>query len=161
MKKEDKFFTKFVKSENGCWEWNGAKRWNGYGKFSHYKKTILAHRFSYEFYFGPIEEGFFVLHKCDNRGCVNPEHLFIGTQKDNMIDMVSKDRHAKVKIKCSCELNPKSKLKINDIDEIIAKYKNGLSSRKIASEYNVSKTMILNIVNGKNWIHINEFRVSQ
>ena len=90
-----RFEAKFEKTE-GCWEWNGAKIINGlpYGLFRKIRKKPmkLAHRCSYEFYIGRIEVGLCVLHRCDNPGCVNPEHLFLGTQEENIKDMIDKGR---------------------------------------------------------------------
>ena len=76
--------------DNGCWLWNGHKDADGYGLAFHAKR--LAHRVSYEEFVSPIPKGLNVLHRCDVRCCVNPEHLFLGTQQDNMKDMYSKGR---------------------------------------------------------------------
>ena len=94
----------YVDGETGCWEWTDVKSHNGYGRFSIQSKMIQAPHFSYLIHKGNLG-GFRVLHRCDNRGCVNPEHLFLGTHQDNMDDMVSKGRsirgvkHHKVKLK--------------------------------------------------------------
>lgn len=78
--------------ESGCWIWTGHIRTNGYGAMSIKSKLQYAHRISWELHNGPIPEGLFVLHKCDNPPCVNPDHLFIGTQKDNLQDAFKKGR---------------------------------------------------------------------
>lgn len=75
---------------NGCWNCQKATR-SGYGAIKINSKTLGAHRVSYELRFGKIPEGLFVCHKCDNKRCINPSHLFVGTAKDNMQDCKKKD----------------------------------------------------------------------
>lgn len=91
-----KRFWKYVKKSPFCWEWKGAKR-VGYGTIRVNGKHIFVHRFSYELHFGKIPKGngyhgTVILHKCDNRACVNPKHLKMGTTRDNNLDMWSKNR---------------------------------------------------------------------
>jgi len=78
-----------------CWIWTPKTNKGGYGQFGVNYKNILAHRYSWELANGPIPENLCVLHNCDNRKCVNPNHLFLGTLQDNIADMVRKDRQAK------------------------------------------------------------------
>lgn len=91
-----RFHTKYVKRESGCWEWNGPMHTKGYGRFiylvSGNKNIIRAHRFSWAIHNGEIPQGLLVLHKCDNRKCVNPDHLFLGNNDDNVRDMMDKGR---------------------------------------------------------------------
>ena len=82
----ERFEAKFVKKENGCWEWTAAKFPKGYGAFKYKGKSIRTNRVSYMLYIGDIPKDKHVLHKCNNRGCVNPEHLYAGTNKDKMRD---------------------------------------------------------------------------
>lgn len=87
-----RFFNKIEKSEDGCWLWKAGSRGNGYGAFKLHHKTIDAHRISWMLHYGDIPNGMFVCHKCDVRQCVNPDHLFLGTNSDNMKDCYRKNR---------------------------------------------------------------------
>jgi hypothetical protein len=113
---EERFFSKVNKIENGCWEWITGKSRDGYGVFSYNNKDFRAHRLSYELHFGNIENGLCVCHKCDNPSCVNPEHLFLGSHKQNMEDKANKGRTYNGNQKGSH--NPGSKLSDVDVIEI-------------------------------------------
>lgn len=92
----ERFFEKVSPCPNtGCWLWTGSWTGNGYGCFWSGSRRYRAHRFSYEVACGPIPRGLGVLHKCDVRFCVNPDHLFIGTKQDNSTDMRIKARGSK------------------------------------------------------------------
>lgn len=82
--------------DGDCWEWGGSKV-KGYGSFSHNSRTIQAHRFIWQLINGPIDDGFNVLHRCDNPACVRPSHLFLGTQGDNVRDCIRKGRNSRNK----------------------------------------------------------------
>lgn len=77
---------------SGCWEWTGSRGHQGYGVCRWMNKTKVIPRISYELFIGPIPDGLFVLHRCDNPPCFNPEHLFAGTKKDNRLDQIAKGR---------------------------------------------------------------------
>ena len=88
----DRFWEKVAKGE-GCWEWQGARDPHGYGRFQVVTGTTQkANRFAYELTNGPVPTGLYVLHHCDNPPCVNPAHLYAGTQRDNVRDMVARGR---------------------------------------------------------------------
>lgn len=95
----ERFFQKVNKSGNykfpDCWIWTGAPTSNGYGSFKYYqdRSAIGAHVASHLFHIGEVPNGMRVCHRCDNPPCVNPEHLFLGSNSDNMKDMVAKNRH--------------------------------------------------------------------
>ncbi len=93
-------------TQNGCWEWQGKPHHpSGYGRVAWRtngaKGEVFAHRLSYRNFVGPFDESLFVLHKCDNRPCVNPDHLYAGTQAQNISDMVTRGRH-KNQVKDHC-----------------------------------------------------------
>lgn len=81
-----------ITGDETCWRWHGSKTNDGYGVFGAIRKPVTAHRFSYELHYGEITGGLQVLHKCDNPECVNPAHLWLGTQKDNIHDAIRKGR---------------------------------------------------------------------
>ncbi len=136
-------FWNMVEKTNDCWNWIGSVINNGYGQFN----TKGSHRYSYELHFGKIPKGIFVCHTCDNRACVNPTHLFLGTQDENIKDAKAKGRMAKG------SLQGISKLLENDIVEI-RKLFNTKSQRQIAKLFNVSPATICNIFKNKIWKHV-------
>ena len=92
----ERFWAKVIKSD-GCWVWTGSTGPGGYGLFTVNGFTHKAHRLSYFLEYGPIPDKLLVCHRCDNRLCPRPDHLFLGTNQDNMNDMLSKGRHPRIK----------------------------------------------------------------
>lgn len=86
------FAQKAARNDSGCIEWTGHKDAKGYGRFASHSGEILAHRLAYGMHYGAVPVGKFVLHRCDNPACVNPSHLFLGNNQDNMDDMKRKGR---------------------------------------------------------------------
>ena len=93
----ERFNNSYIKDTNGCWIWQKSKIYSGYGYFSINSKMKLAHRVSWNLFCGKISDNLNVLHKCDNPPCVNPDHLFLGSYKDNMDDMRNKGREPDMK----------------------------------------------------------------
>lgn len=149
----ERFEAKFTKSD-GCWEWGGSKSRSGYGGFMVAGRKQLAHRVSYQLYVGEIPAGLCVCHRCDNRGCVNPDHLFLGTHTDNMRDCVNKGRRKIKWIDTSGEKRSRSKLNESQVIEIRTKHESGARGVDLAKEYGVSRPAISMIVRRHNWAKI-------
>lgn len=146
--KNNKKEIKYVINENGCHICiSHSTNTGGYIKIMRNKKLIYIHRMIYEEKFGDLQKGIIVRHKCDNRNCINLDHLEHGTHQDNMNDMVQRGRSLKG------EKNRNSKLKDNDILDIKNLLKEGkLTQSEIASFYGIYQSSISNIKLGKNHI---------
>lgn len=136
---------------SGCWLWVGAVHGEfGYGSFRLGDSPKKAHRAAWVLYKGGIPEDLHVLHRCDNPGCVNPDHLFLGTHDDNMKDMKGKGR---TKFFHS-EDHPNSKLTNVQVNEIRELNKKGISCIEIAKRFPIGKSMANYICNGRSWRHV-------
>lgn len=136
-------------TENGCIVFTGSRNLFGHGEISYKGKRFRAHRLSYMVNIGPIPEGMVVCHKCDNPPCINPDHLFIGSQADNLKDARQKGRMATP--------NPRGEkhgLAKLTADKIVAIRKDQRTQREIAKEYGVHQTTIKNIKLNRTWKHV-------
>lgn len=145
-KLEVRFWAKVEKTDN-CWEWIACRDKDGYGSLTGKR----AHRISWELHFGKIPEGLCVLHSCDNRICVKPSHLFLGTRADNMKDMARKGRS------CFGERNRGAKLKTEDILAIKRALSLGESCASLGRQFGVRDTAINKIKLGHKWKHLLDF----
>lgn len=142
-----------INKTSGCWEWVGSKR-NGYGRIivgsrtDGTRKSMSAHRVSYELKHGEIPEGMEVCHKCDNPCCVNPYHLFLGTRQDNIDDRERKGRN----VTFTGEEHPRSKLTKKAVkDARWERAYKGTSYQMLADRYGVSKKTMQNAIKGVTW----------
>lgn len=152
MANEKERFEKFYIPEpnSGCWLWVGGVGKRGYGRFCwEGDNEFKAHRASWILNCGPISNDLHVLHKCDTPICVNPNHLFLGTQADNMADMIAKGRDRKKPLIGS--RHNMAKLTEHQIADIRSDMR---SQRRIASEHRVSQSAIQCIKSGKTWRHV-------
>lgn len=148
-------FWNSVRKTNDCWEWVGYVSPSGYGICGHTKTKsrveTFAHRYSWMLAYGEIPQSMFVCHKCDNRKCVRPDHLFLGTAEENAYDMVSKGRNA------YGERASSAKLTDERVRAIRQEYLSGkVGCLSLAKKYGVSKRTIQNIVHGDTWKHLLE-----
>jgi hypothetical protein len=145
------FWSKAVRSE-GCWEWSAARSHYGYGKLTYLGRSRIAHRMAWEFAFGPIPAGLFVLHHCDNPPCVRPDHLFLGTQADNIRDKISKGRGRGPTLARVGEANGRAKLNSEQVRTIRERYAaGGISQRLLGREYGLSQQTISYVVRADTW----------
>lgn len=146
-----RFDEKVERSENGCLLWTGHRLANGYGLFHVKRRQTYVHRWAYEQAYGAIPPGLFVCHHCDVRNCVEPSHLFVGTQTDNMRDCAAKGRH-NTTIEARMEDHPQAKITEAIAVEIRALCGFGFRQCDIAKEFNVSKTLVNRVVLNRTWV---------
>lgn len=156
-------FWRRVEQTDSCWIWRGSRSANGYGKLTVDRRTRSAHRFAWEQTYGPIPAGLYVLHRCDVRACVRPEHLFLGTAADNAADAIAKGRWTTGARNGSVrhpesrprgERHPMARLTERQVAEIRARRDEGAMYREIGEEFGISKSTVFAIVSGRIWSHV-------
>jgi HNH endonuclease len=148
----ERFWHRVMKTEN-CWTWLGSKDKAGYGKFVYYlcnkKQHIRCHQFSYLITYGTLQGGQCVRHLCNNRICVRPEHLALGSNQDNMDDKVRSNRQIKGEQHHNAKLD---KWKVKEIRELYAT--GNYSQQKLSDLFNVAQSTIKNVLLRRTWIHV-------
>lgn len=146
---EQRFWNKVQKLDNGCWFWSGVKNSGGYGSFFVDGHVTAAHRYAYETFVAPIPDELIVRHYvCDNRACVNPEHLRLGTKADNAKDRVRSGRQAR-----GSDL---SNLTDTAVLKIRQMYRDGTPPKLIANQFGIKPGSVVPILTGENWPHVAE-----
>jgi len=139
-------------SNTNCWLWKKSLRSTGYAQIVGYGRARAGHRLSYKLFNGDFDEQLFVCHSCDNRRCVNPDHLFLGTAKDNYFDMVAKSRQNIA----HGEKAGRTKLTKENVYEARKLYESGLHGCTVlAKKYGVTSRTIWCAIKGVTWKHVN------
>jgi hypothetical protein len=141
-------FLQYADRGPGCWTWNGTVAVAGYGVLSFNKKIIYAHRLAWKMYRGVIPPGMYVCHTCDNRVCVNPMHLFLGTHLDNMRDKITKKRTPRGSQHHAAKLTDAA------VREIKRRLSAGEVQSRLAEEFGVRPMCISATKHGKAWVHV-------
>lgn len=162
---QDRIILNIFVDDNGCWIWQRANT-RGYGNLNLRGRNMRAHRFAYLIFVGPIRKGLSVLHRCDVPACCNPEHLFLGTQSDNVMDAVKKGRHKTPRCPpekyargdkngmrkhpglLSGEKNGRSKVTNRQRIQIVRLKARGVPTSYIAKKFSLHATQINNIYKG-------------
>jgi hypothetical protein len=146
-----RFWAKVDKS-GACWTWKASFRRDGYGRMFTHSGVVAAHRLAWELTNGPVPDGRYVLHRCDNRACVRPEHLFLGDHAANMADMSAKSRHAIVK----GERHPRAKLTAEQVAEIRKLRSSGMLLRELAARFGIGTSYAGEVARGDRWTESGE-----
>ena len=145
-----RFLAKVIKRDDGCWEWTAGRHPAGYGKFTAEKTSVTAHRFSFAMHHGKEPGSLNVCHACDNPWCVNPAHLFLGTQQENIADKYKKGRERHL----YGDDNPHSRLTTEQVQQIRICLAAGMQGRELCRLFGVRPMAISNIKNGRLWKHL-------
>ena len=148
---EERFWSKVDRGDGqGCWLWTGVKSKWGYGQFSFDRRMVQAHRFAYQCSTGVVPEGLCVLHRCDTPACVRPDHLFVGTNAENVADKVAKGRQSSMK----GTRHPLAKLTDEQVRAIRVRHARGHRQVDIATDFGIAQTSVSSIVRGTTWAHV-------
>ena len=150
-KRATRFWT-FGRKGEGCWEWAATRDRRGYGRFNIGRTPRLAHRIAWELTNGPIPDGLHACHHCDNPPCVRPDHLFLGTDKDNMQDASRKGRLGHAGLRGTT--NHKARLVPDQVMEIRRRWADGETSRDLGADFGVAEGTVDWIVRGLSWSHL-------
>lgn len=146
----ERYWDKVIRrGDDECWGWSGFKH-VGYGRLKgEASAAVGAHRVSYEIHCGPIPDGLFVCHRCDNPECTNPRHLFLGTSGDNNRDCTAKGRRARG------ERQRSAKLTENDVRAIRQRWRGGeVTQKQLAKDFGVTPSAIEHVVTNRTWRHV-------
>jgi DNA-binding transcriptional regulator YiaG len=141
-----RFDRKYEKEDGGCWVWTGSTTENGYGKFWFEGYNMRAHRASYILHVDDFDRDLYMLHKCHNPSCVNPDHLYPGTQKDNMADAIDRGTMTKGEEVGNSKLSKSDVLKIRDLAE-----NSDLTHEEISEKFPIAQAQTTRIINGDRW----------
>ena len=143
-----KFESRFIPEPNsGCWLWTASVSSDGYGHMAVNGKLVGAHRLAYLLYRGPIPPNRYICHKCDVPGCVNPDHLFVGTPADNTRDSFKKGRM----VRARGEEQHLSRLTKDNVPQLVQRWRFGERTIDLAQEFEVGETTLHNIWSGNSW----------
>lgn len=152
----NRFWPYVVRKADDCWTWVGSRNADGYGRLVVRGRYWMAHRLSWVIEHGPIPAGLQVCHRCDNRVCVNPSHLFLGTAADNIADCHTKKRSGyqlgKVNPpRLAGEHHPRRKLTLDQVNDIRRRHASGEDALALSRQFGVSRNQIYLIAKGKSW----------
>ena len=146
-----RFFSKIEKTD-GCWIWKAAIDPSGYGVFmiraDKMRAKLGSHRVSYYYHFGIWPRGLNTCHRCDTPSCTNPDHLFLGTQKENIQDCISKKRNS-----CGSK-NVRAKIVEEDVPLIVDMFNDGYCVEKLSEKFGISVSVVYSILCGRTWKHV-------
>jgi hypothetical protein len=150
----DRRFWAKVQKTDSCWLWTGTTSY-------HEGKVWAAHRLAYTLLVGPVPDGLLVCHRCDVRNCVNPDHLFLGTYKDNSEDMVNKGRQARGPraslVPCARgERHGRAKVTEQDVRDMRRLHREGVTLAELSRRFGIGETAVAAIVHRKHWVHVED-----